>query len=168
MLSIEILFGVSDIGQESWVNDFFPQDMPVEWRFDYYANEFDTLLISRDQPLDEIDADLKLCCEVESADPATQLKGVFAYVMFNNSGAYVLPSKISISPAKIVMQQNCEKTVCVLRVSSSFKVSNNDIKALLVHIRSEFQSFDRVFLYFSTAMQNMDTINTAKIINDLL
>lgn len=28
-----------------WVEDFFPGDLPEEWRFDYYANEFRALVL---------------------------------------------------------------------------------------------------------------------------
>ncbi len=30
---------------ESWVGNFYPEDMPAEWRLDFYANSFRTILV---------------------------------------------------------------------------------------------------------------------------
>ena len=41
----ELHFGVSKLNNSSLVNHFFPEDLPEDWRFSYYASEFDLLLI---------------------------------------------------------------------------------------------------------------------------
>lgn len=37
---------------ESWLGQFYPEDMPLEWRLAFYANEFETVLVPQAQWLD--------------------------------------------------------------------------------------------------------------------
>ncbi|MCU7938785.1 MAG: hypothetical protein KZQ64_12170 [gamma proteobacterium symbiont of Bathyaustriella thionipta] len=41
----ELHFGISNLNNSSLINHFFPEDLPEDWRYSYYSNEFDLLLI---------------------------------------------------------------------------------------------------------------------------
>ena len=41
----EIWIGARGWRHESWVGDFYPDDMPSDWWLRYYSNEFDTVLV---------------------------------------------------------------------------------------------------------------------------
>ena len=44
--SCEMRFGISGLNNPSLVENFYPEDLPEDWRFSYYSNEFHLLLIS--------------------------------------------------------------------------------------------------------------------------
>lgn len=44
-LNCEYHFGISNLNNTSLLKHFFPEDLPEDWRFSYYSNEFDLLLI---------------------------------------------------------------------------------------------------------------------------
>ena len=46
MADLNIIFGLSGLAHPSLMNNFYPEDLPEEWRLDYYSNEFDALLCS--------------------------------------------------------------------------------------------------------------------------
>ena len=41
----EIRVGARGWNYEHWNGDFYPDDLPEDWRFSYYSNEFQTVLI---------------------------------------------------------------------------------------------------------------------------
>lgn len=41
----EIRVGARGWNHEHWAGDFYPDDLPEDWRFSYYSNEFQTVLI---------------------------------------------------------------------------------------------------------------------------
>lgn len=42
----QINFGVTGLNNQSLIENFFPEDLPEDWRLSYYNNEFQLLLIS--------------------------------------------------------------------------------------------------------------------------
>ncbi len=54
-----ILVGVDDWLRFANDGEFYPDDLPAEWRLGYYANEFETACISLDQTLAGICQDLQ-------------------------------------------------------------------------------------------------------------
>lgn len=44
-LNCELHFGVSNLNNSSLIKHFFPEDLPEDWRFSYYSNEFNLLVI---------------------------------------------------------------------------------------------------------------------------
>lgn len=40
-----VRIGARSWNHQDWVGSFFPDDLPVEWRLSYYANEFSTVLV---------------------------------------------------------------------------------------------------------------------------
>ncbi len=57
MADLNIFFGISGLAHPSLMNNFYPEDLPEDWRLDYYSNEFDALLCS--------DPDIKLLDELQ-------------------------------------------------------------------------------------------------------
>ena len=57
MTDLNIIFGISGLAHPSLMNHFYPEDLPEDWRLDYYSNEFDALLCS--------DSDIELLDELQ-------------------------------------------------------------------------------------------------------
>ncbi len=45
-LSCTINFGISGLNNDSLLKQFYPHDLPEDWRLSYYSNEFQVLLIN--------------------------------------------------------------------------------------------------------------------------
>jgi len=44
-----LLIGACGWSHPSWVADFYPEDLPMDWRLSYYANEFPVALVTADE-----------------------------------------------------------------------------------------------------------------------
>jgi len=44
-----IRVGACDWDQPQWLQGFYPQDLPEDWRLSYYANEFSAVLVPQDK-----------------------------------------------------------------------------------------------------------------------
>lgn len=57
-ISIDLLLGARGWRHEHWRENFYPEDLPEEWWFSYYSNEFRSVLVPFDYlqniPVDEI------------------------------------------------------------------------------------------------------------------
>lgn len=40
---MSLSLGAYNIFTDAWLNEFFPEDLPADWRIEYYSNEFDLL-----------------------------------------------------------------------------------------------------------------------------
>ena len=56
VLNCEIHFGVSGLENSSLMDQFYPADLPEDWRLSYYSNEFSSIVVK----LSDIDADLSM------------------------------------------------------------------------------------------------------------
>lgn len=56
MADLNIIFGLSGLVHSSLMNNFYTEDLPEDWRLDYYSNEFDALHCSESdiELLDEL------------------------------------------------------------------------------------------------------------------
>ena len=52
--SLEFYFGAKDWQHDNWLDSFYPDDLPEDWQFSYYNNEFQCVLLS-DERLQNID-----------------------------------------------------------------------------------------------------------------
>jgi hypothetical protein len=52
MLNIDIKVGCKGLKESQWGELFFPDDLPIDWKFDYYCNEFSTLLLDTSDIMD--------------------------------------------------------------------------------------------------------------------
>ena len=177
---------------EVWQKQYFPEDLPKEWYFDYYSNEHDAILFSDIEQVSlGVDALSEMLSDVDDGflfvfEGSENLKSLMLdaglvnarliFVSFPpelTSGRFLkIPflnnSKVTLEQAIIIEQVNVSKTVCVLRVNSALPINNEDIKYVLMHIHSNFGGYDQVCLFFGQRLQDIEVINTAKIINDLL
>lgn len=177
---MNITIAVCGFQHEIWQKQFFPDDLPEDWRFDYYANEFDSILFSEsdqqilgkellEEMVNEADADFLFALEGEV--PPFDLPGIkccILSVIFPTEKNIERVSGFNIERAEIINQQNLDKTVCVLRINSIQQIKNEDIKQILMHVYTKYAEFDPVCLFLGQGLQDIDIINTARIINDLL
>ncbi len=165
---MEITIAVSDLAHAEWAKQYFPEDLPQEWRFDYYANEFSALLSNDETLAQQERSNFLLVLEVaEKSVPLPKTMGSLIIVKFTSKPIEIC-SKIELSTADIISQHDVSETVCILRMTANHIVENNELKILLMYIRSNYSQFDRVCLFLSHSMQNTEVIYTCKIINDLL
>lgn len=181
---MNITIAVNDFQQENWGKQFFPEDLPQEWRFDYYSNEFDSIFLSKlnqqnigktqiDEWLSESSEDFLVVLEDGEIDSdSMNVECSLLCVQFADQSASshldsVVPGLI-LQQAEIVSSRNFNKTACVLRVNSARAIKNTEIKQLLMHLYSKCADYEQVFLFFGQQLQDIETINTARIINDLL
>ena len=62
-----LLIGACGWSHSDWEADFYPQDLPSDWRLSYYANEFPVVLVTADEwCLPEVDA-RRWCDESEAS-----------------------------------------------------------------------------------------------------
>ena len=57
-----LLIGACGWSHPDWTDDFYPEDLPVDWRLGYYANEFPVVLVTEEEwrfP----EADVQTWCE---------------------------------------------------------------------------------------------------------
>jgi len=184
---MQISIAVCHFQHEGWQKQFFPDDLPEDWRFDYYANEFDSVFFSRaDQESSGgalirqalMQADAGFLVVIEGADDKNMLtdncspaKCSVVYVKFlpaTSMRPILAVPGVYIEQADIVSQQNLSATACVLRVNSVSVIQNQDVKQLLMYFQTNYAEFDRVYVFLGQHLQNVETINTVGIINDLL
>lgn len=180
---MHITIAVCGFQHENWEKQFFPDNLPEDWRFDYYSNEFDSVLLSevdllseKRQWLNEIMSEAAdsflFVIEVSDVFDATHAafykKSAILQVDFFSAEPTEVVTGVSIDVAEIICQQNVNQSTCVVRVSSVRPVSNDEIKQVLVHIYRDFTEFEQVNLFFCGSLQDIEVVNTAKIINDLL
>ena len=177
---MHITIAVNGFQHEVWNKQYFPDDLPDEWRFGYYANEFDALLI--DSPLQQAsdispvydmmqEADDKFIfafCDELPVELTKDLTCGVVQVSFPLESKDVVIGDIKLEQANILFQQNMSETVCVLRATSDCLIKKEQLKQLLMHIYANYTRFDRVCLFFGRYLQDVKIISNAKIINDLL
>jgi len=70
----DVIVGARGWLHEGWMDGFYPEDIPVDWQFGFYANEFNTLLVPwslwsesidvLEEGLDDTDDDFHLYLEL--------------------------------------------------------------------------------------------------------
>ena len=50
--SMNFYIGHNNFYNTQWAESFYPEDIPGEWKFDYYSNEFECLYIEQESQLD--------------------------------------------------------------------------------------------------------------------
>ena len=99
---------------------------------------------------------------------ATSIDCGVLFVRISSDKDVLVTSEVVLSQAEIISQQNVSESACVLRVSSARTIKNDDIKQMLMHVNANYSEFDRVYLFLGQNFQDVEIINTVKIINDLL
>ncbi len=176
---MHITIAVCGFQHEVWQKQFFPEDLPEDWRFDYYANEFDSIFLSvreqqslgeewLEQAMREAENEFVFVLEVE--EPYSGLFksiGNVLSVKFSSKEVEVL-SDVAIEVGEIIYQHNAEDSACVLRVIAVRALKNEDLKQVLMYVYDNYDDFSQAFLFFGQNCQGIEVINTTKIINDLL
>jgi len=181
---MHITIAVSGFQQEVWSKSFFPDDLPEDWRFDYYANEFRAIFLDKsdrhrlgslvfEQILSEANAGFTFALEVDGDQNADfglvyDTKSTVLMLEFGPTKVVVSMTDIFIEQAVIVHQQNNCESACVLRVSSNRVPNNEEIKRLLVFINAHYGNFDRVYVFFAHGFMAVKVLNAARVINELL
>jgi len=66
--------GCKGLNHANWLTDYYPEDLPPEWRLSFYANDFSVLLLPPSEwqdlerlegQLEEFDGQLRIYCQIE-------------------------------------------------------------------------------------------------------
>lgn len=95
----DVVVGARGWLHEQWIDSYYPEDIPNEWRFGFYANEFNTILIpwlewqdsleTLEESLDDTDDDFHLYLELPS-DKTCLLPAYLAEIKDNVTGLVCL------------------------------------------------------------------------------
>ena len=87
MLQTELLIGAAGWEHENWVGNFYPQDLPDDWRFGYYANRLRSVLVPSELwQSTEIEAYVNILLE----DVYPEFRMVLEWVLPDNQDAPAL------------------------------------------------------------------------------
>jgi len=172
-------FGASGFNYSRWRGDYYPDDMPEEWCFTYYANEFDSVFLAKEstddleQFIDDLDDSFYLLLEdvpevrdkSKSMDVSEPLN--IGYCLFDEEGRESF-QKFQLDFGKVNFLNKTIENACVIRASSSEVVTNSDLKSLIEYLVENFQSVSQVFVFFEGAASTASTIKLAQMISDLM
>ncbi|BAS68229.1 hypothetical protein [Bathymodiolus septemdierum thioautotrophic gill symbiont] len=133
MNKTEFLIGRSGLGLQ---DDFYPDDLPEDWRFDYYAAIFKTLSLSidTDEDLDQIFADIQedeegfylvLTIEESQLSDAISLQKLLSTVQ-EYANDFILFCEVSDAPSKAIMTILADYKVC-FQSSKALKLNLKEV-----------------------------------------
>lgn len=137
MNKTEFLIGRSGLGLQ---DDFYPDDLPQDWRFDYYAAIFKTLslAIDTDEDLDQIFEDIQddeeaefslvLTIEESQLTNVKTLKDLLS-VVENYADDFILFCEVAKTPNKAIMKMLSGYKIC-FQSSKALKLDLQEVKAL--------------------------------------
>ncbi|CAC9434350.1 hypothetical protein [uncultured Gammaproteobacteria bacterium] len=135
MHKTEFLIGRSGLDLQ---DDFYPDDLPADWRFDYYAALFKTLSlpIDTDEDLEQIFTDIEddeeqeftlvLTIEQMQLTDAEMLKKLLSEVQ-EYSQNFILFCEVNKAPSKAIMNVLSDYKVC-FQSSSVLKLDLQEVK----------------------------------------
>lgn len=167
------------------IPDFYPDDLPIEWRFDYYSTNNLALMLpintneDLEEILEEIDEEFKLVLEIDNAIDIKDVKNIVdtindykdKFILFSKTVdveliAYIKNYNFCIeSDKKITGFKNIENLYFNNFAIFVTKVSTNerDIRHLLENLLSLNEN---IVLIHSSA--DYETLDKANIISNLL
>jgi len=183
---MQILIGACGWQHEQWQGQFYPDDLPLDWRLPYYTNEFETLLVPyemwSESELEEIESwlddipeifdlffevDLGLCNENVKKMLSHE---IFRYrqVKFTSKSPVQCLEKCNMQHGAIVNNVSTDEKIALIRCSSQNVIKPDEIRQLIEKAKDDYRECDNVFLFFDQALLDMNILNNAKIIVDLL
>jgi len=166
---------------EQWQGSFYEELLPQDWHLKFYTRHFDVALApakfwlacSQDEIeefCDDVEEDYPLIFESPDLTSATQQEllvyemakaRVSTWVCFSGHSWTKQTSNYRITQAEILDAGKLRENAAVFTVSSSAKLSVEEIQQLMLCIKTEFQQFDVVYLFFDDALVDIDIMNTA-------
>lgn len=134
---------------EHWINEFYPDDLPEDWRLNYYANEFSTVLVAEDiwrsnlthldEWFDEVPEGFRFyfqASEISSLELETivqKLKGKFGGILGTASGALVIQfSSKSLRGWREWLEQNAAELNAIFIADENLSVKQlSEFKSLV-------------------------------------
>jgi len=183
---MQIVVGACGWQHDQWQGQFYPDDIPFDWRLAYYANEFDTLLLpfemwskykleEIESWLEDVPAGFDLFFEVNWDFCNENVKKMlshemFAYrkVEFSSRLSVQDLEKCYVQQGAIVSIDSNKKGIVLLRCSSKNAIKSDEISRLIEKAKDDYPKCDSVYLFFDQALLDMTVLNNAKIIVDLL
>ncbi|MCI0507134.1 MAG: hypothetical protein L0Z73_13635 [Gammaproteobacteria bacterium] len=139
--SLEILAGTRGWQYPEWAGEFYPDDLPEDWRFSYYSNEFQTVLIpfdylqryEREEWVEWLDdAPKNFAFYVELAETAAwgKIEPYLEALGEQLRGIVVVIEKLPDVAALASLIKHAKSMAPVCIQSSGGKVSDRDMKTL--------------------------------------
>jgi len=183
---MQIVIGASGWQHDQWQGQFYPDDIPLEWRFSYYANEFDTLLLpfkmwstckfeEIESWLVDVPKDFDLFLEVGENPNSDIVKKLLSHELFAHhqvkfTSKLTMPVSVNCEMQQgiIIDHKFSGEEVVVLRCFSEDVIKLDEIRQIIEKAHDDYSKCDRLYLFFDQALLDIGVLNNAKIIVDLL
>ena len=183
---MHILIGACGLNHEQWIGQFYPDDMPDDWRLSYYANEFEALLLpfsvwstfdigEIESWLEDVPNEFNLYFEVDSKVCNPTVKKMLSHdlfsqrqVEFSSFASKPLSKNCTLKQGAILeYDSHCEKKAA-LKIYAEDVINNEEIRQVIERVQEEYHGFNTLCLFFDQALLDIGLMNTTKIIVDLM
>jgi hypothetical protein len=177
----EIQFGIVGFDNSSLTADFFPEDLPEDWRLDFYHNEFNALLVCLtddnfqyfDALHENIDDDFRLLFDVSSLSGADKSRRVA-----QSSMKYIIPDtqsqKIPHDSDRLFFMGLVGGETCfqhgVYTLANKKKLAPIVLKNIIeqAHLYAQKYKLDKISIFFSSDKSALSDCRNAILLASLM
>ena len=183
---MQIVVGAYGWQHEQWEKTFYPEDIPPDWRLNYYANEFEAVLVpfriwstSDNSELKKWMGDLpenfQLFFEASAGheDQAANkvlLDGLLLYppVIFSPAKYNETSVQFGMQEALLEGSRFGQSDAVLLRIFAADVINPEQIRQIIERVQEGYSRYETIYLFFDQTLADMSILSTASIIVDLL
>ena len=189
---MHIVIGACGWDHEQWQEQFYPDDIPSDWRLGYYANEFESVLVpfnvwsavdidEIENWFDDIPDEFELFFEVNPDACNASVKKMLSHELFSQRQVVFSAVSLSFELPKCTVEQgtilDCvlkdekvskDEKIAILRFSSEDVIKVEEIRQIIEKAYDDNREFDALYVFFDQALVDVNLLNSAKIIVDLM
>lgn len=182
-----MITGAQGWEHDQWQGTYYPNEIATDWHLTFYAKEFQTALAPvsfwSKCSLEDIE---EFCSDVteefalifeqnESENDAStiQLQQMIDeivpnWIVFRVDGWQKEESNYRIKQAEIIQSKTLAKNSAVFNVYSDEVLKDVKLREIMSFLKTEFQQFDVIYLFFDGALVSMNVLNTTKTLRRML
>jgi len=171
---------------KSWIDNFYPTDLPEAWRLAYYANEFSAVLVSEedwlkisDNVLEDLLSDVSgdfhfFIAQGQNSSESIKTKiqnGSYekpvTLIKFNENYS-ASPLGYEFADAEILTSNCVLENSAIIRVSSDNVMELSELRHMLENAIEQYVNYQEVYLIFSGRFLEMATLQSIKALIELI
>ncbi|MDX1810395.1 MAG: hypothetical protein R3240_00485 [Gammaproteobacteria bacterium] len=170
-----MIFTIGAVGFncEQWRGDFYPEDLPLDWCAEYYANEIHAVLLESPENLAELRESLSAnFCLLVSGEPDVSLQladnnAELGYCNFEHDPAETVGEFVV---QKAVVKWSNENAISAIayKVAADNDADARALRELLEVLAQSKDGIQSAFVFFQGAICTVQMIKTAQTIGDLV
>jgi len=172
---------------KQWEGNYYPDEIALDWHLSFYARDYQTALcpirhwsncnISEIKEFcEDVDKDYPIFFEKKESDTNTDilalqqamLEFVPNWISFENDGWNKQTDKYHIRQAEILHSTNLKNNPAVFSVHSESIQRDTVLKEIMLLIKTEFKTYETVYLFCDGALAEIDVLNTIKTLRKML